>query len=143
MSTPDFAQAVEKDHRATDALIRGDAEPKKEMFSRREDVTLANPVSPPVRGWNHIAETLDGVASQLRDGEPIGFDRVSDFASKYLGYIVEIERTRTRIGDADELASFSLRVTTTYRREEDGWKIAHRHADSITGPRPLASVLEQ
>ena len=143
MSASDFAQAVEQDHRATDALMRGDPEPKKEMFSRREDVTLANPVSPPVRGWNHIAETLDGVASQLRDGEPIGFDRVSEYASADLGYIVEIERTRTRIGDADDLASFSLRVTTIYRREEDGWKIAHRHADSITGSRPLASVLEQ
>jgi ketosteroid isomerase-like protein len=114
----------------------------EEMFSRREDVTLANPVSPPVRGWNHIAETLDGVASQLRDGESIGFDRVSEYASADLGYIVEIERTQTRIGDADELASFSLRVTTIYRREEDGWKIAHRHADSITEPRPLASLLE-
>ncbi len=139
MSASDFAQAVEQDHRATDALMRGDPEPKKEMFSRREDVTLANPLSPPVRGWNHIA----GVASQLRDGEPIGFDRVSEYASADLGYIVEIERTRTRIGDADDLASFSLRVTTIYRREEDGWKIAHRHADSITGSRPLASVLEQ
>ncbi len=93
-----------------------------------------------MRGWNQVAETLDGVASQLRDGEPIGFDRVSEFASGDLGYIVEIERTRTRIGDADDLASFSLRVTTIYRREEDGWKIAHRHADALTGPRPLASL---
>src|SRR5919198_732342 len=133
MLTPDFTQAVEQDHRATNALMRGDPEPKKKMFSRREDVTLANPVSHPVRGWDHIAETLDGVASQLRDGEPIGFDRVSEFASGDMGYIVEIERTRARIGDADDLASFSLRVTTIYRQEEDGWKIAHRHADPITG----------
>jgi ketosteroid isomerase-like protein len=140
MWAADFAQAVQQDHRATDALMRGDPEPKKDMFSRREDVTLANPVNPPVRGWDRIAETLDGVASQLRDGEPIGFDRVSEYASSDLGYIVEIERTRTRIGSADDLASFALRVTTIYRREEDGWKIAHRHADAITGPRPLASL---
>src|SRR5919197_5456095 len=133
MLAPDLTQAVEQDHRATDALMRGDPEPKKRMFSRREDVTLANPVSLPVRGWNHIAETLDGVASQLRDGEPIGFDRVSEFASGDMGYIVEIERTRARIGDADDMASFSLRVTTIYRREEDGGEIAPPHAHALMG----------
>jgi ketosteroid isomerase-like protein len=142
MLPPDLRQAVEQDHRATEALMRGDPAPKKRIFSRREDVTLANPVSPPVRGWNHVAETLDGVASQLRDGEPIGFDRVSEFASGDMGYIVEIERTRTRIGDADDLASFALRVTTVYRREQGGWKIAHRHADAFPGPRLLAALAQ-
>jgi len=123
--------------------MRGDPEPKKKMFSRGDDVTLANPLGPPVRGWSQIAETLEGVASQFRDGEPIDFARVSEFVTADLGYIVEIERTRTKMSGADDVASFSLHVTTIYRREEDGWKIVHRHADPITAPRPLASVLEQ
>jgi hypothetical protein len=31
-------------------------------------------------------------------------------------------------------------VTTIFRREDDAWKIAHRHADPITTPRPIESA---
>jgi hypothetical protein len=50
MLPPELTEAIEEDHRALDALLRGDAEPKKKMFSHREDVSLANPLGPP-RPW--------------------------------------------------------------------------------------------
>jgi len=46
------------------------------------------------------------------------------------------------MGGADEAAPVSLRVTTIYRRENDGWRIVHRHADPITGERPVESVAQ-
>ncbi len=46
MSASDLAQVIEQDHRALDSLVKGDPEPKKRMFSRRDDVTLANPFGP-------------------------------------------------------------------------------------------------
>jgi ketosteroid isomerase-like protein len=143
MSTFDLEQIVEEDHRATDALVRGDPEPKKNMFSQRDDVTLANPLGPPVRGWNQVKTQLERVATQLREGELIRFERISEYATPDLAYIVEIERTRMKLGGTNEMAPVSLRVTTIFRREDDGWKIVHRHADPITAPRPLASVVEQ
>ncbi len=143
MPESDLEQVVEQDHQALNALVTGDPEPKKKMFSRRDDVTLANPFGPPVRGRNQVAEALERAASQLRDGQPIAFERISDYAKADLAYIVEIERNRMRVGDADQIASVSLRVTTIFRREEDGWKIVHRHADPITAPRPPKSILEQ
>jgi hypothetical protein len=45
-----------------------------------------------------------------------------------------------RVGASDHVAPFSLRVTNI-RREDRGWKLAHRHADPITTPRPIESVL--
>jgi hypothetical protein len=59
MLPDDFEQAVEQDHRALDAFIRGDAEPKKRMYSKTDDVTLANPLGPPTRGWPQVAEALE------------------------------------------------------------------------------------
>ena len=47
---------------------------KKRLYSRRDDVTLANPFGPPVRGLQKIAETLERAASQLRDGEAFAFE---------------------------------------------------------------------
>jgi ketosteroid isomerase-like protein len=113
------------------------------MFSQRDDVTLANPLGPPARGWNQVKTQLERAATQLRDGEPIRFERISDYATRDLAYIVEIVRTRMKLGGAKDMAPVSLRVTTIFRREDDGWKIVHRHADPITAPRPLASVVEQ
>ena len=139
----DLAQVIEQYHQALDAFVTGDPEPQKRRFSRRDDVTLANPLGPPARGWSRVEETLERAASQLRDGEILGFERVSAYATVDLAYIVEIERNRSKLGGADERASISLRVTTIFRREEDGWRIVHRHADPITTPRPIESVLER
>jgi ketosteroid isomerase-like protein len=135
MSDADLERVMQADHRALNAFVQGDPEPKKRLFSRGDDATLANPLGPPARGWAQIEATLIRASSLLRDGEPNQFDRVSGYATADLAYIVEIERTKARIGGDTELSPISLRVTTVFRREEDGWKIVHRHADTITTPR--------
>jgi ketosteroid isomerase-like protein len=143
MLPPDLVEVIDEDHRANDALVRGDPEPKKMMFSHREDVSLANPLGPPVRGWDQVESTLDRVASQVREGQPQRFERISEYANEDLAYVLEIERCPgVKIGASDDIAPFSLRATTVWRREDAGWKIAHRHADPITTPRPVESVLE-
>jgi ketosteroid isomerase-like protein len=135
-------EVIDDDHRALKALIRGDPEPKKKMFSHPEDVTLANPLGPPIRGWAQIEQTLERIASPTREGELLRFERISEYATADLGYVLEIERTKARLGASEEVAPFSLHATTVWRREESGWKIALRHADPITASRPIESVLE-
>ncbi|MGH2641668.1 MAG: YybH family protein [Actinomycetota bacterium] len=140
--SPDLAEMIEQYHRAINAFVTGDPEPQKELFSRRDNVTLANPLGPPARGWDQVEDTLDRAASLVREGEPVAWERISEDATGDMAYIVEIERTRLKAGDADEIAPVSLRVTTIFRREDDAWKIAHRHADPITTPRSIESALE-
>jgi ketosteroid isomerase-like protein len=143
MSTSDLAQAIEQNHRALDAFLKGDAEPLKALYSRRDDVTLANPFGPPVRGWSQVAQTMERAASNYRDGRATGFERVSDYATADLAYTVEVERYVSKVGGAADLASVAVRVTTIFRREDDGWRIIHRHADPITSTRSPDSVLAQ
>jgi ketosteroid isomerase-like protein len=142
MSASDLAQVMEEYHQALDAFVKGDPEPNKKLFSRRDDVTLANPLGPPARGWDQV-KTLERAASQIREGEATGFERISEYATPDLAYILEIERYRAKLGGADEMSPISLRATTIFRREDDGWRIVHRHADPITSPRPVESVVEQ
>ena len=51
MSTADFDDAVERYHLAMGEFLKGNPEPVKELWSHRDDVSLANPYGPPVRGW--------------------------------------------------------------------------------------------
>ena len=141
MATSDLAQAIEHQHQALDAIVKGDAEPLKALYSRRDDVTLANPFGPPVRGWSQAAATMERAAANYRDGGATGFERVSDYATAELAYTVEIERYRAKVGGATDLAPVALRVTTIFRREDNGWRIVHRHADPITSPRSPESVV--
>lgn len=123
--------------------MTGDPEPCKRLWSRRNDVSLANPLGPPVRGRDQLEATMARAASQIRDGEIEAFERISEYATADLAYIVEIERTRAKIGGSDKVGSVSLRVTTIFRREDDEWRIAHRHADPLTTPRTFESILER
>jgi ketosteroid isomerase-like protein len=86
---------------------------------------------------------MERAASQLRDGEFDGFDRIVEFASGDLGFIVEIERARVKVGGRTDLSPVHLRVTTIFRREDGEWRILHRHADPIVTPRPIESLLER
>jgi ketosteroid isomerase-like protein len=142
MLPQELVETIDEDHRALNALVRGDSELKKKMFSHADDVTLANPLGPPARGWAAVELVLDRAVSQMREGDPIQFERISEYASGDLAYVLEIERTRAKLGGSDKVAPFSLRATTVWRREDGGWKIAHRHADPITTPRSIESVLE-
>lgn len=58
-----------------------------------------------------------------------------------LGYVMEIERYRAKIGGSDEPTPVELRVTSILRPESGIWKVVHRHADPITTPRPPGSVV--
>ena len=143
MSTSDLAKVIEQSHKALDLFVKGDAEPLKELFSQRDDVTLANPYGPPALGWNQVAETLERAASHYVEGEATGFEHISENATADLAYIVEVEQFRSKVGGAGEISSFSLRVTTIFRPEDGEWRIVHRHADPITTTRPPESVLQQ
>jgi hypothetical protein len=47
----DVDELIERYYRAQGEFLRGNPEPVKDLFSHTEDVTLANPYGPPVRGW--------------------------------------------------------------------------------------------
>ena len=65
----DLDEVLEQVHLAQGESASGNPEPCKRFFSHREDVTLNNPFSPPARGWEQVAATMDRGASPFRDGE--------------------------------------------------------------------------
>ncbi len=143
MSTFDFDEVVEQYQRALGDFAKGNPEPNKMVFSHREDVTLANPLGPPARGWEQVAATMERAASQLKDGEKVGYDIVAKYVTAELAYIVWIERVKAKVGGREEITPIALRVTTIFRPEDGTWKVVHRHADPITTARPVESLIQK
>jgi ketosteroid isomerase-like protein len=44
-------------------------------------------------------------------------------------YLVQTEVIRSRLAGRSEFSNQELRATMVFRREADGWRIVHRHAD--------------
>src|SRR4029453_15545622 len=108
MAQSELAEVIEEYHRTIDAIVTGDPEPQKRLWSRGDDVTLANPLGPPVRGGDRVKGHLERRGAAARGGEPLSYERIAEYATAELGYNVELERTRARFDGADEMTPISL-----------------------------------
>ena len=144
MATADaFDEVLEQCQIALREFPKGNPEPMKMMFSHQEDVSLANPFGPPVRGWDEVAKTAEHAASQVRDGAFVSAEIIEKNVTPELAYVVEIEQAKAKIGGSEDITPFALRVTMIFRPEEGTWKIVHRHADPITTAQPAESLIQE
>jgi ketosteroid isomerase-like protein len=133
---PDFSATVERTQRAVAALLGGDPEPEKDLWSRRGDITLANPAGGFRRGWPEVEAGLDLAASGFTTGRSCTFQEVTVEAGTDLAYVFEIERYESEPADGREMVTESLRVAMIFRLEGGNWKLMHRQADTLTEPAP-------
>jgi ketosteroid isomerase-like protein len=136
-------ELLEQFHLAQGEFLKGNPEPVQKLYSHREDVSLANPYGPPVRGWEQVANTIEHASSLRSDGEFVGSEIVAKYVTPELAYVVQIERAEAKVGGREEITPYALRSTNIFRLEEGEWKVVHRHADPITTPQPAESVIQQ
>jgi ketosteroid isomerase-like protein len=142
-SVDDLDRVIEQYNLALGEFLKGNPEPAKRVWSHREDVSLANPLGPPARGWEQVAQTMERAASNLRDGEMVAFENVAKYVTPELAYVVRLERQEAKVGGREDVAPSALRVTMIFRPEDGVWKVVHRHADPITTARPVESVIQE
>jgi ketosteroid isomerase-like protein len=139
----DLDRVIEQYNLALGEFVKGNPELAKRVWSHREDVSLANPLGPPARGWEQVAQTMERAASNLRDGEMVAFENVAKYVTPELAYVVRVERQAAKFGGGEAIAPSVLRVTMIFRPEDGTWKLVHRHADSITTAQPAESVIQE
>jgi ketosteroid isomerase-like protein len=142
MSSADFDEVMAQSRAALDQISRGIPDGYKALYSLGEDITLGNPFGGFGRGRAAVYEQLERAASHYRDGETTSFETVSQFVGAEVAYTVEIERFKAKVGGQRETSDLALRVTCVYRREEDGWKLVHRHADPRVERQTAESVIQ-
>jgi ketosteroid isomerase-like protein len=141
MAASTFEEAIEHHHRALDAFMNRDTEPFKALFTRGDDATLANPFGGIARGWHEIPTRLDTAAANYSEGEVVSIETISSAAGDSLGYTVEIERLRAKIGARGAFDSVALRTTSVLRREGNEWRLVHRHADPLVELQAAESIV--
>ena len=139
----DVDRLIEQYQLALDEFMKGNPKSVQDLYSHREDASLANPYGPPVRGWDGIARTTEHAASLRRDGRTRGFEVVAKNATPELAYVVQIEHMESKVAGSEEITPYTLRATMIFRPEDGVWKVVHRHADPITTPQPAESVIRE
>ena len=139
---PDFRVAVERTQGAVAALLEGDPEPDKALWSRRDDITLANPAGGFRRGWDEVEVGLDLAASGFASGRTCTFEEVSVVAGTDMSYVFELERFESNRQEARGVVGGALRVVMIFRLEDAEWKLVHRQADTLTELLPQDDAVE-
>ena len=114
---------------AETALHNGDAEPRLQMWSRTDPVTVFGAWSSDA-GWHDVTKLFQTLASRFSDSTSYDIELIAAGASGDLAYTVAYEHNTVLVDGARR--TYTLRVTQVYRREDGEWKLAHRHGDELT-----------
>jgi ketosteroid isomerase-like protein len=116
-------------HDAETALHNGDARPRVAMWSHTDPVTVFGAAFNPI-GWAEVGPMFETLAARFANCSSCEWEVVAADVGEDFAYLLAIERTTASIAGG-EPAAYVLRSTTIFRRENDEWKIVHRHADAI------------
>lgn len=93
-----------------------------------------------MQGYDQVAKAIEFAATQFREGK-VSFDSLAKVVTQELGYIVEVESYRSKLGGSEDVSLDVLRVTSVFRREDGLWKLVHRHGDPTTAMNALVQMV--
>ena len=127
---PAFLAALSAADAAQRELQNGDAAAYKAIWSHSDDVTLIGGFGGGIeKGWANVSRRIDWVASQFSKGTNT-IERLVARSDGKLGYVVQRESLRFQVPGQPAESTRDYRVTMVFVREAEGWRLAHRHADS-------------
>jgi ketosteroid isomerase-like protein len=126
----DVADLAQRCQDAAAALIRGDVRTYLSLFVHADDYTLIPPFGgAPRHGFDAGDDAVEQLSRFFAGGEA-QVDVVQSYVSADFVMLALIERQHGKVGGLPD-QDWSLRVTMLFRREGDGWRLVHRHADPL------------
>ena len=126
-SDKEFEQVVSQMQEANREFSQGKPEALKALWSKGDDVTIFGGFGGiEEKGWKSVEPRLDWASKKMPEGSTYTFENVSSHAGSDVAYLLQAEHYTPANGKG-----IDLRVTVLFRKESDGWKIIHRHADNM------------
>jgi ketosteroid isomerase-like protein len=113
---------------AEEEFVQGWPTAFQALWSRSDDITLCGGFGGVARGREAVIARLDWVSAKYSGGTR-SRQEISSMVGTDFAYLVQTEVIRSRLAGRSELSNQELRATMVFRREADGWRIVHRHAD--------------
>jgi ketosteroid isomerase-like protein len=133
-SDGDFEGFLATRRKVASAYSSGDAGPLDAIVAREGDATFFPPTGGSVTGAKAVVARYDADARAFSPGSKTGLDVLQSAGSGELAFWTGFQDFEGKIGGQD--AKMKLRVTELFRREGDGWKLIHRHADPGSEAKP-------
>ena len=116
---------------AETALHNGDAGPRRAIWSRHEPVTVLGAWKS-ATGQQEVDDLFGSLEKTFADCTSYEYEVVAADVVGDMAYTVGYEHTQASVNG--EPRTYTLRATQVYRREDGEWKVAHRHADTVSDP---------
>ena len=114
---------------AETALHNGDPGPRLALWSAREPVSVLGAWRSAI-GQEEMRELFHALSGTFSDCTSHELELQAYDVAGDMAYTAGLEHTSTSMNG--EPRSYTLRATQVYRREGGEWKVAHRHADTVT-----------
>jgi ketosteroid isomerase-like protein len=135
LANSEWMSFIAKLEAAEEEFVKGRPAAFQALWSRADDVTLCGGFGGIERGWQNVTTRLSWVSTKYSNGTRTR-DEISKMVGADLAYVVQNEIIRSQVGSQSEVSTQALRATMVFRREPDGWRIIHRHADLQTSTQP-------
>jgi ketosteroid isomerase-like protein len=109
------------------AVHNGDAGPRRAIWSRNEPVSILGAWKNAI-GRREVDEVFSRLAERFSDCTSYRFELLAAEVLGDTAYTVGLEHTSASVDGVPR--SYTLRATQVYRREDGGWRVAHRHGSA-------------
>jgi ketosteroid isomerase-like protein len=128
----DFAKFMQAREAAAQAYVRGDAAPLDCLATRTSPASFFGPRGGAQQGARDVFATYERDAKLFEPGSETHFEILHMAASDGIAYWVGFQHATVRMRGSTEQVAMHLRVSEVFRREADGWRLIHRHADALS-----------
>src|SRR3954451_11218269 len=111
------------------ALHNGDAAPRRAIWSRNDPVSVLGAWRS-AHGQQELDELFAHLGKSFSDCTSYAFELQACDVAGDMAYTAGLEHTSASVDGQPR--TYTLRATQVYRREAGEWKVAHRHADTVT-----------
>jgi ketosteroid isomerase-like protein len=111
------------------ALHNGDASARRALWSRNDPVSVLGAWRS-ANGQRELDDLFTGLERSFSDCTSFAFELQAWDVVGDMAYTAGLERTSASIDGQPR--SYTLRATQVYRREDGEWRVAHRHADTVS-----------
>lgn len=111
------------------AMHNGDPAPRRALWSRNEPVSVLGAWRN-AHGQRELDELFTVLGQTFSDCTSSAFELLEYDVLGDMAYTAGLEHTSASVDGQPR--TYTLRATQVYRREGGEWRVAHRHADTVT-----------